>query len=327
MKTLVVCIALLTATCLSDRAAAQVEEADAFQQRVVVTAIVYDDGFGSMLKNPAGITFDPHSGEIFVADAGNGRVVVYDRQLDSKYTFSHYVVEPITNRKTLGQPKSMAVSKEGDIILIDGFSDVIDRLDFRGRVIDQCRPSLLLGDSALKLRPMCIAADEQSERYYVLITGELTKILVLDDDLRLVSQIGEKGTKPHQFDSPTALAVHQGKIYVGDLRATPCVKIYDTAGTYLLGFAEHDVDRKDLSFPVGFSFLADEAGGEYILVTDALRQVTKVYQSNGEFFTAIGGIGVAPGLVQYPSGAASDSPTSFYVVERSGGRVQRYEIK
>jgi DNA-binding beta-propeller fold protein YncE len=327
MKSLVAYMVLVAVFAAPVVVTGQTADADAFQQRVVVTAIAYDDGFGSLLKTPSGITFDAHSGEVFVADAGNGRVVVYDRELNSKFTFLHYVEDMLTGRKMLGQPKSIAVSKVGDIILIDGLSDVIDRLDFRGRLIEQIRPAKLLGDSTLKLRPMCITSDEECRRYYVLITGDLTRVIALDEELRLVSQMGEKGTRPHQFDSPTALAVHGGKVYIGDLRATPAVKIFDTSGAYLLGFGDHDIDRKDLSFPVGFAFLADGAGGEYILVTDALRQVTKVYHPNGEFFTAIGGIGVGPGLVQYPAGCATESPTTFYVVERTGERVQRYEIK
>ena len=327
MKTLLACVLLAVVATAPLIVHAQTAAADAFQQRVVVTAIAYDDGFGSLLRNPSGMTCDPNTGEVFVADAGNGRVIIYDRELNSKYAFLHYVEDPLTKRKSLGQPKSMAVNSEGEILLIDGLSDVIDRLDFRGRLIDRCRPCVLLDDSTLKVRPMCVALDDQRLHYYVLITGDLTRILVLDLELHLVSQFGEKGTKPHQFDSPTALAVHGGKIYVGDLRGTPAVKVYDTTGAYVLGFGEHDIDRKDLSFPVGFAFLDDGAGGELILVTDALRQVTKLYQPTGDFFTAIGGIGVAPGLLQYPSGCATDSPTSFYVVERTGARVQRYEIK
>ncbi len=316
-------VAALWLICLQPTAAF---DADEFQSKVIVTAITYDDGFGAPLKTPGGIWSDPESGELYVTDAGNGRVIIFDRNLASKFSFSHYVVDPQTNLKVLGEPKAIAVNNAGEMLLIDGRTDILDLLDFRGRLVAQCRPNILLGDSTLKLRASFVTMDEH-DRFCLLVTGDMTRVLIIDAQLNLVSQFGEKGDLPRQFDAPTAVFVNDGKIYVGDLRGKPAVKIFDSAGTFLTGFGGHDVDRKDLTFPVGFGVLDLGDDGKYILVADALRQVIKVFTLEGDFFTSIGGIGVAPGLLQYPSGFASDGATALYVAERVGNRIQRYEIK
>jgi DNA-binding beta-propeller fold protein YncE len=299
---------------------------DSLQARVTVTAMTYDDGFGVALKSPAGICSDPVAGEVFVADAGNGRVLVYDRQLNCIYSFRHYVTEKETGRAVLGSPKGLAVNREGEILIIDALTDRLELLDFRGRIIDGFRPNHLMGDTSLRLKASCLAVDD-FDNFYVVVTGDVTRILVIDRDLRLVRQMGEKGDLPGQLNTPVAIAVHGGRIFVGDLYGIPAVKIFDTTGQFLSGFAGHDIERQDLTFPVGFSFLSDGSGGEFILVADGLRQTVKVYTATGEPFTMIGGVGYLPGLVKYPSGLASGGLTSFYVVERVGGRVQRYETK
>jgi len=318
--------ALLISALVIIPVAAKGADPDSLQARINITAIAYDDGFGGGLKTPAGISCDSEAGEVYVADAGNGRVVVYDRFLNCKFTFHHYVEDRETHRQVPGEPKAIAVNRQGEMLLIDGRTDILDLLDFRGRVLDRCRPSRLLGDTTLQVRAICVTVDER-DRFYMLVVGDVTRILVLDENLKLLSQMGESGDLPSQFKAPTALAVHKGRIYVGDMRGTPAIKIYDSSGHFLSGFSGHDVDRKDLSFPVGFGFLDNGSGGEYLLVADALRQVIKVFTLEGEFFTAIGGMGIAPGLVQYPSSLASDGPTAFYTSERVGGRIQRYEIK
>jgi len=315
---------LLAALAMSDVATAA--DPDSLQARVTVTAMTYDDGFGVALRSPAGICSDPVAGEVFVADAGNGRVLIYDRQLNCIYAFRHYVTEKETGRAVPGSPKGMAVNRDGEILIIDALSDRLELLDFRGRVIDGFQPNRLIGDTSLRLKASCLAVDD-FDNFYIVVTGDITRILVVDRDLRLVRQMGEKGNLPAQLNTPVAIAVHGGRIYVGDLYGIPAVKIFDTTGQFLSGFAGHDIQRQDLTFPVGFSFLSDGSGGEFILVADGLRQAVKVYTPEGEPFTMIGGVGSLPGLVQYPSGLASDGLSSFYVVERVGGRVQRYEIK
>jgi DNA-binding beta-propeller fold protein YncE len=306
--------------------AVHASDPDALQASVSIGAVAYDDGFGLTLKEPSGIWFDTLAGEVFVADAGNGRVVIYDRWLTFKYSFRHFVKDAGSGRTVAGQPKGMAVNSSGEILLNDAITEQLDLLDFRGRVIESANPKLLLGDTTLHLKTSCLTVDVL-DRFYVVVNGDLATILVLNQDLDLVLQIGAKGDSAHQFNTPVAIGVNHGRIYVGDLYGLPAVKVYDTLGQYVFGFGAHDVERADLTFPTGFGFISDASGARLILVPDGLRQTVKVYTETGEFFTMIGGYGRLPGFLQYPSGIASDGHAMFYVVERAGRRIQLYETR
>lgn len=299
---------------------------DSLQSKITIGAVAYDDGFGMTLKEPSGIWFDTIAGEVFVADAGNGRVLIYDRQLICKYSFRHFVRDPVSGKSTSGQPKGLAVNKRGEILLNDAVSDRLDLLDFRGKVIDKVWPNRLLGDSTLHLKTACLTAGAD-DKFYVAVNGDLTTILVLDQDLLLARQFGQKGDSAGQLNTPVGIGIYDGKIYVGDLYGSPAVKVFDTLGQYLFGFGGHDVERADLTFPVGFGFVSDGSGGRFVLVLDGIRQTVKVFTEKGEFFTMIGSYGRLPGFLQYPSGISSDGHSIFYVVERSGRRVQLYELR
>jgi hypothetical protein len=161
----------------------------------------------------------------------------------------------------------------------------------------------------------------------VIVGGDLTRLLVLDRDLQLVRQFGEKGDLPAHFNAPVSVAVLRDRVYVGDVYGLPAVKIFDTVGNFLFGFGRHELDRQDLSFPAGVAFLKIDPETEYTLVLDKLRQAAKVYTEKGDFVTLIGGYGNQPGLVQYPSGLATDGKSTLYIVEKTGGRVQKYVVR
>jgi DNA-binding beta-propeller fold protein YncE len=314
----------LTVGCVG--VAAGAIEPDSIHAHLTIPAMAYDDGFGTGLREPSGIWLDTAAGEVFVADAANGRVVIYDRGLTALYSFRHYVQDPVSGFVHTGQPKGVAVTSQGDIALIDAVSDHLDLLDFRGRVIDHVRLNQLVGDTALHLKAACITADA-ADQFYVAVNGDLTTVLVLDADLGLIRVICDQVDSAHQLNTPVGIAVYNGRVFVGDLYGLPAVKVFDTLGGYLFGFGNHDVERPDLTFPGGFGFLDDGSGSTLILVMDAIRQVVKVYADEGTFITMIGGQGRLPGQFQYPSGLVSDGRSNFYVLERIGRRVQKFQLK
>ena len=121
--------------------------------------------------------------------------------------------------------------------------------------------------------------------------------------------------------------VNSGRLYVTDLYGTPAVKVFDTSGSYLFGFAGHDIERADMSFPSGLAVIANDRGEPNIWVVDGLRQVIKVFDSEGEFIQLVGGFGINPGEFRYPSDIVTLTDSIIYVVERVGNRIQRFDIK
>ena len=291
-----------------------------------ITAMVYDDGWQRMLRNPGALHYDPTSRELFVTDGGNHRVVIYDHDLTPKYSFEHFVRDKRTGRAMKGEPRDVAVNSLGEIILIDNLASHISVLDYRGKLLEKIYPNALYGDTTLNIKPQCLAIDE-TDNLYVAVSGDVTTIMVLDNLFDLKKMISRRGGGKAEFNSPLACQVQKGRIYVTDLYAEPAVKVFDTSGAFLFGFAGHDIDRGDVSFPAGIAVMENASGEQNIWVVDGLRQVIKVFNEAGEFSEIVGGYGFSPGEFRYPSDIADMGEGAFSVVERIGNRIQRFQTK
>jgi len=294
--------------------------------RVTFDAITFDDGMGGDLRSPRSIFYDGRSAELFVADAGNHRILIYDRNLKALYSFDHFVRDRYTDQMIKGEPKSAVVNSHGDIIVIDNLVDYLEVLDFRGISLERIEVSKIMGDTSLKIRPECMTIDS-ADNLYLAVTGDQVTVLMLDSQFRLIRRIGQKGPLPSEFNTLLAIAEAEGRLYLTDLYSSPAVKIFDTVGNYISGFAGHDIERADLSLPSGIFVSQDSAEGTLIWVTDALRQVVKVYNSNGDMLVQLGGFGRLLGEYQYPSGVAGSQEGEFFISEKVGNRIQRFRFK
>lgn len=312
-------------TCLSCGAAIAQDAGDTLNNSITIRAIASGEGWQGPLNNPSSIYFDSAAAEVFVSDAGNGRVLIFDEFLIPKYAFVHYVIEPKTRRSIKGEPRDLVTNSLGDIILIDNRAEYIDVLDFRGKSLEKIYPVRLLDDTTLAVRPQRLAIDGD-DNLYVLLLGDVTTILVLDQQYELVRQFGQKGGDFADFNTPLSMYVRDDRVYIADLYARPAIKIFSTAGAYIEGFAAHDVDRADVSFPSGITALNGVAAAQSVWVVDGLRQVVKVYDSEGQFIALVGGYGVNPGEFRYPNDIARSGDSTVYILERVGGRVQRFDI-
>jgi sugar lactone lactonase YvrE len=294
-------------------------------ERVTFNAVTYDDGSGGSLRNPWSASFDDRARELFICDAGNGRIVIYDDDLTPRYSFTHFVTPRSGAELTRGEPRATVTNSQGDIFIVDNLAPYIDVADFRGAVFTRIYPNRLLGDTTLQLRPQALAIDS-ADNLYVIVSGDKQTVLVLDRDYNLKRQFGQKGTAPKDFSAPVAIAEHKGLLYISDMYAIPALKVFDTTGTYLRGFGAHDVDRADLSFPSAIVISEDTSGAPLIWVADNLRQVIKVYDETGTWLANVGGFGDQLGEFRYPSGLAIEGNSTFFVVERFGNRIQRFVL-
>ncbi|MDH4157313.1 MAG: NHL repeat-containing protein [candidate division Zixibacteria bacterium] len=298
--------------------------ADDINSRIVVTGLVFDDGANRRLRNPSSLHYDANAGEVVIADAGNSRILIYDRDLIPRYSFDHFVPDRSTGQLVKGQPKAVAVNSHGEIIISDNLVNYLEVLDFRGRPIEKIFLDAALGDTSLTIRPECFTIDEQ-DNLYVVTTGDLVTVLVLGPDYQLKRSFGQKGTGPTDFNTVISICHRDGWIYLADVYATPAVKVFDTAGAYIKGFGGHQVDRADVSLPSGIAVMVDGDGQKYVWIVDGLRQVIKVLDSEGAFQAFVGGFGFGLGEFRYPT-AIAFSGNVFYVLEKVGGRIQSFRI-
>lgn len=291
-----------------------------------ISAIAYDDGWQKGLRSPSAIYVDSLAREVVVADGGNNRIVIYDEQLRPKYAFEHFVRDTRSGRMIKGEPRDVVVTSQGEIIVADNLSNDLDVLDFRGRLLEQVRLNRLYGDTTLTIKPQSLSIDEQ-DNLYVVTTGDIVTVMVMDSRFGLIRTIGQKGGAAAEFNTPLAVHVYSGRLYVTDLYAKPAVKVYDTSGTFAFGFGGHEIEKADMSFPSGLAVFPDSTGTDELWIVDGLRQVIKVFDGEGVFRQLVGGYGFRPGEFRYPADIARLSDSVFYVVERVGGRIQRFDIK
>jgi DNA-binding beta-propeller fold protein YncE len=294
--------------------------------RITITEIVFDDGWQTAFKGASALFADASVGELFVADAGNNRVVILDDRLRARFAFDHYVQDPRTGRLLKGEPRDMVVNSRGEILIIDNLSNHIEVLDFRGKLLETVELNELYGDTSLTIKPQRLAIDD-SDRLYVATGGDLVTVMVLDDYYNLDKTIGQRGGGPEDFNTVLTLQIHKDRLYTTDLYAEPAIKIFDTSGAYLFGFGGHDVERADVSFPSGLAVLEIDPGVPTIWIADGLRQVLKVYDGDGNFLQFVGGFGVRAGEFRYPADLAVLGDSVLFVVERVGNRIQRFDIK
>lgn len=294
--------------------------------RILVTSVTYDDGAGNNLQGPSGICFDRHAGEVVVAATGNSRISIYDQNLIPRFSSIHFVTDSTTGKSVAGSPRGVAVLSSGEMLVVDNLARYVDVLDYRGAPITRLYPPDLVGDKKLRLRPTAVCVDD-SDNIYLAVTGDWETVLVLNSNLEFQRQIGQKGSDLENFSTILGLTVADGRLYVTDLYAFPAVKVFDTSGQYLFGFAGHAQENPDLSMPEGIGVVRDLLGESMIMVPDALRHALKAYTLNGELVSIIGGYGVKIGEWQYPSGVAIGTNNVFFVLEKGNGRIQKVEIR
>ena len=287
------------------------------------------NGYSSSKRfsRPGGVFFDTNRSEVYVADSGNGQIVIFDNKGLPITKIPHSVVNPDSGERQSGQPKNVVVKKNGDILVTDSLCSYLDIIDFRGRSIQKIWPADLLGLQRSKVRPQCLAIDS-SENVYISLSGDVNEILVLTPELKLKAEIG----KINGTDGPsgiTGLWVDKdGRIYVTYAQGD-CVHVYAPDGKLLANFGKHDSGYNNFSLPSG---LITDARGN-IWIVDTLRHVVTVFKQQPEgsgiltsVIHAFGGFGPEAGALSYPCAIAGDGVSRIFVLENTGARLQAFDI-
>lgn len=300
---------------------------------VTLLSVVNGYGRGQPFKVPAGVWFDAHRGEIYVADRGNHKIAVFDKDGLPLRDFIHYVPRRQPDGKVVlqpGEPKGLAVNSRGDIYLIDEMDDALEVLDYRGRHLARWSAADLLGpekasspsgSSDTLTTPAGVAVDDQ-DRVYVATTGDRCEIVVLDPAGQVLRRFGHRGRERGAFLAITGISVDkQGRILVTDAQGVP-VQCFSPEGELLVAFGKHAMGAENFSLPAG----AIRDGEGDIWALDTIRQVLRRYDPKGKLLSTIGGRGTAPGQMYYPVAVAGDGDRLIVVVEKNGARFQVFQV-
>jgi DNA-binding beta-propeller fold protein YncE len=294
--------------------------AGADDPRVESVAIVAAGYGGATLQAPAGVVYDAKRGELVVANSGLHQLEYFRLDGRAKARVRHRVRRP-DGETVDGQPRALAMTGDGRLLVVDYQAAYVDVLDFRGRSVG--RLELPPENSTLSDGPGCVAV-EPAGTILVGTRGEVGKVFRFGADLRPQGAWGEGGSGPGQLSRVSCLAATpDGRVVVGCVSTELAVQVFDGEGKFLKGFGRHDVGAGNFSFPAGVAITGDGR----IWVVDELRQIVQVFDAQGEYLGKVGTGGEAPGEFLYPNSIAAVGDTLFAVTERVGNRMQLLKLR
>lgn len=162
------------------------------------------DGAGE-LKQPAAVALDG-AGNLYVADAANGRIEVYDPSGRHART----VGEKGGQRGQFTQPRAITVGADGRLYVGVGDSYAIQVFSPDG-VYERSMAHSYKDETLFRIGG--IALDDAGHVYASEAAAHYIQVF---DETGWVSDLGKLGTAPSQFNTPSGLAFSAGRLYVVD---------------------------------------------------------------------------------------------------------------
>jgi hypothetical protein len=196
----------------------------------------------STLNRPAAVAYDAAANEIFVADSGNHRVVVFDADKGAYkrhwFAYGEKAAGPAAGPYDAnGQPAKsfrdvscVEIARDGMVYVCDKSSNRIQVFDKSGKFVKEgiiaknTRGGIVTGSFGAPLNAAGSVWDlafsnDQGQRYIFVADGQNKKVRIVQrDTLTEVGSFGSGGRYPGQFLAVAAIATDaQGNVYTGEL--------------------------------------------------------------------------------------------------------------
>ena len=265
------------------------------------------------------------------------------------------VVTGESHREDLVKPFGIGVAETGELLVTDTGVNAVTALDrvnrrrhrwdkvgrfrFRSPVaVVQFRALIYVADSDLRAvlgfdaagqirlaitngleRPAGLAIAD--EKLFVADAGQ-HRVLVFNLQGQRITQFGQRGAAPSEFNYPTHLASDtNGHLFVTD-SMNARVQILDRQTGQSRGVIGRLGDGSgQFSKPKGVA--VDRAG--HVYVVDAAFDNIQIFDQQGRFLLAFGSMGAQPGEFWLPAGIAIDREDRIYIADSYNRRVQIFQ--
>ena len=263
------------------------------------------NGAGQMIQ-PSNVAVDP-SGNIYVADTGNSRILLFDRSGRYLRQIGGFGF----GAGQFGRPQGVAATGL-DVFVADFQNRSVQRFD---RVLNHV--GTLSGDQAIRPETPIFA------RPWGLGISGLGDIFITDNDREEVVRMTTSGEVAARFGGfsdgsgrlrePTGIEVgRDGQVYVADT-GNSRIAVYDSFGGFL-----REIGSGYLSFPRGVSL--DGAARVFVADTGNSRMV--IFSDQGELLLSYGAEGSGIGSFDGPSDIAFFDEKSVLVADTENHRIQ-----
>jgi tripartite motif-containing protein 71 len=268
---------------------------------------------------PCGLALDTRQ-ELCVADAGNGRVQLFDPQGKFLRAFGRGEGGWLKKVGKLIAPAGVAVDAAGACYVTDVKLGLC-KFDRDGHFVGSLTQK---GKREGQLDwPRGVHFDLDGSLW--VVDAHNHRVQRFDTEGRFLSGFGEEGDDPSgggKFNRPSDLAIDsEGYLYVTDTLHS-CVQKFDRDGRFLAKLGSPGSGDGQLWYPRGIAI--DGAGRIYVV--ERMNHRVQVFDRDGRFLCTFGSQGKRDGQFNEPYGIAIDDQTQVYVTDNGGNRVQRFSL-
>ncbi len=269
---------------------------------------IYGEGQKGKFNRPMGIEIADN--KIYVTDAGNDRIQVFDMKGKPLFTFG----KSGTGKGQVIYPYGMGSDKDY-LYVADMHNHRVSLYKFDGTFVKNFAGEN--GKSPFRL-PTNVYVD--GNEVFITDVG-FHSLFIYGKDGKKIRQIGGKlGAREGQFAYPNAVCVENNQIYVSDT-GNNRVQVFDRDGKFIKVLSgSKDPKQTTVVNPRGLVF--DPKGLLYV-VSPILNQVT-VFNEEGDVVFTFGSSGSDNEQFDVANDLAIDQQGRIYVVDKSNNRVVVY---
>jgi len=281
-------------------------------------AILDKDPDENKLSYPTALYFDPTTEDVYVVDAGNSQLIIFNRE--------GYPTDQIGRGRGLTNIVSVMRHDTKLYVCCGSNSDyptgcihVLDNAFFPLQNLELVKPNKQSGNLIVKQIMLGL-----NGAFYLLHNNGLG-VSVFDKQWHSLRKIIPKQERLGVVDPAPIDAMTQdgdGNLYLLS-EEMGRVFVYDYKEKFLYSFGEKGGDTGKLARPRS---IAVDSRNDRIYISDYLRHTVLVYSVKGKWLYEIGSKGNAPSYFFYPSAVCTDNKGTLYVSDTFNHRIQIFAI-
>jgi DNA-binding beta-propeller fold protein YncE len=265
----------------------------------------------TQLNAPTGVAIDV-SGDVYVADEANHRILKFDLQGNLALQWGSFG----SGDSQFNLPTGVATDAAGNVYVADLGNNRIVKFTSTGGYLTQWGGAGT-GNGRFS-SPTGVATDAAGNVY--VADNANHRIQKFTDTGGYLTQWGSPGGGIGQFSAPFGVGTDgAGNVYVAD-QSNNRIQKFTSTGAYLAQWGGAGGGNGQLSLPTGVA--VDAVGNVY--VADRGNQRIQEFTSAGGYVTQWGTFGSGSGQFSTPLGLAIDASGDLLVADTGNDRIQRF---